>query len=106
MSFEDIIAAQVARIEKDVIKGKGKRGQKHKSVALETGEPNKPDAEAEPGPKVARTAKEVIKGHGKRSRKRKIAVCEVDKPVPAPEPKAAQIINVPGPWRAPIARII
>ncbi|MCJ1321297.1 hypothetical protein MMC15_006641 [Xylographa vitiligo] len=99
MRFEDIIAARAARVEKDVIKGKGKRGRKRKSIALEADEP---DAEAEPGQEVARTAKEVIK----RGRKRKIAVCEADKPEPAPEPEVAQIINVPGPWRAPVARMI
>jgi hypothetical protein len=103
LSFEDIIAARAARVEKDVIKGKGKRGRKRKSVALEAGEP---DAEAEPGPEVARTAKEVIKSQGKRGRKRKIAECEEDEPEPAPEPEVAQRINVPGPWRAPVAQMI
>jgi len=82
MSFEDIIAARAARIEKDVIKGRGKRGRKCKSVALEVGEP---DAEAEPGPEIARTVNEVIKGQGKRGWKCKIAVCEADKPEPVSE---------------------
>ncbi|KAG9231392.1 hypothetical protein BJ875DRAFT_469609 [Amylocarpus encephaloides] len=45
MSFEDIEVARAARATKDVIKGKGKRGRKRKSVALETGDP---DTEADP----------------------------------------------------------
>jgi hypothetical protein len=45
MSFEDIEAARAARAVKDAIRGKGKRGRKRKSAALE--------AEAEP--EVART---------------------------------------------------
>jgi hypothetical protein len=39
MSFEDIKVARAARATKEVIKGKGKRGQKHKSAAVEADEP-------------------------------------------------------------------
>ena len=46
MSFEDIEMAQAAHAAKEVIKGKGKRGRKHKSAALEADEP---ETEAEPG---------------------------------------------------------
>ena len=58
ISFKDIIAARAARVEKDIIKGKGKRSRKCKSVALEAG---KLDTEAELGLEVARTAKKAIK---------------------------------------------
>ena len=47
MSFEDIEVARAARAAKEVIKGKGKRGGKRKSAALEADEP-------EPEPEVAR----------------------------------------------------
>jgi hypothetical protein len=57
MSFEDIEVARAARATKEVIKGKGKRGRKHKSAALEADE-----LELE----VAYTAKEVTNGRGKR----------------------------------------
>jgi hypothetical protein len=39
MSFEDIEVARAARAAKEVIKGKGKRGRKRKSAALEADEP-------------------------------------------------------------------
>ncbi|KAH6666720.1 hypothetical protein B0J14DRAFT_705200 [Halenospora varia] len=85
MSFEDIKVARAARAAKEVIKGKGKRGRKHKSAALEADEPeaDKPETEAEP--EVAHTAKEVINGRGKRGRKRKSAAQEADEPEPEPE---------------------
>jgi hypothetical protein len=38
MSFEDIEVARAARAAKEVIKGKGKRGRKRKSAALEAEE--------------------------------------------------------------------
>lgn len=108
MSFEDIEVARAARAAKDVIKGKGKRGRKRKSVVLEPDDTDKTDAE--PEPEVARAAKEVIKGKGKRGRKRKSAAHETDEPEaapePEPEPEVAQIINLPVPWRAPVARMI
>jgi hypothetical protein len=66
ISFEDIEVARAARAAKHVIKGKGKRGRKRKSAALEAEEP---EAEAE----VARAAKEAINGRGKSGRKRKSA---------------------------------
>ncbi|KAF4626224.1 hypothetical protein G7Y89_g11935 [Cudoniella acicularis] len=49
MSYEDIEEARAKRAAKEVIKGKGKRGRKRKSAALEADEP-----ELEPGPEVAR----------------------------------------------------
>jgi hypothetical protein len=52
--------------------------------------------------RAARAAKDVIKGKGKRGRKRKSAAQEADEP----EPEVAQIIDVPVPWRAPVARMI
>ena len=39
MSFEDIKEARAKRAAKEVIKGKGQRGRKRKSAALEAGEP-------------------------------------------------------------------
>jgi hypothetical protein len=100
MSFEDIEVARAARAAKKVIKGKGKRGRKQKSAALEADEPeaDKPEAdepEPEPEPEVARAAKEVVKGRGKR-RKRKIAAQEAEEP----EPEVARIIDAPAPWKA------
>jgi len=68
MSYEDIEEARAKRAAKEVIKGKGKRGWKRKSAALEADEP-----ETEAEPEVARAAKEVINGRGKRGRKRKSA---------------------------------
>ena len=50
-----------------------------------------------------RTAKEVIKGMGKRGRKRKSAVLEPDEP--ELKPQVARIIEAPGPWKAPVARM-
>ena len=56
MSFEDIEVARAARAAKEVIKGKGKRGRKRKSAALEADEPEKSAAQEaeEPEPEVAR----------------------------------------------------
>jgi hypothetical protein len=95
MSFEDIEVARATRDAKEVIKGKGKRGRKRKSAALEADEP-------ETEPEVARAAKEVINGRGKRGRKRKSAAQEADKP----ELEVALIIDASAPWRAPVARMI
>ena len=39
MSFEDIEVARAARTAKEVIKGRGKRGQKRKSTVQEVDEP-------------------------------------------------------------------
>jgi hypothetical protein len=39
MSFEDIEEARVKRAAKEVIKGKGERGRKRKSAALDADEP-------------------------------------------------------------------
>jgi hypothetical protein len=100
MSLEDIEVARAARAAKDVIKGKGKRGRKRKSAALEAEDP---EAEAE----VARAAKEAINGRGKCGRKRKSVAQEADEPeADEPEPEVARIIDVPVPWRAPVARMI
>jgi len=109
MSFEDIEVARAARAAKEVIKGKGKRGRKRKSAALEADEPK---TEAEP--EVARAAKEAINGRGKRGRKQKGAAPEADEPEPESEPESepeaepevAQVIEAPKPWRAPVARMI
>ncbi|KAG0645122.1 jerky [Hyphodiscus hymeniophilus] len=101
MSFEDIEVARAARAAKEVIKGKGKRGRKRNSDALEAGEPQGD----EPEPEVARAAKGVRKGRGKRDRKRKSVALEVNEPEPEPQPEVAQIIEAPGAWRAPVARM-
>ncbi len=45
MSYEDIEEARAKRAAKEVIKGKGNRGRKRKSAALEAG---KPEPELEP----------------------------------------------------------
>ena len=99
ISYEDIKEARAKRAVKEVIKGKGKRGQKCKSSVLEADEP-----ETEAEPEVARAAKEVINGRGKRGRKRKSAVQEAYEP--ELEPEVARIIEAPKPWRAPVARMI
>jgi len=99
MSFKDIEVARAARAAKEVIKGKGKRGRKRKSAALEADEP-----ESELELEVARTAKEVINGRGKRGRKRKSAAQEPEEQ--EPEPEVARTIDAPVPWRAPVARMI
>jgi hypothetical protein len=100
MSFEDIVVARAASAAKDVIKDKGKRGRKRKSVAIELEEPNADEPEADSEPEVARVAKEAIKGQGKPGRKRKMAAQEAEEP----EPEVAQVINVP--WRAPVAQMM
>jgi hypothetical protein len=96
MSYEDIEETRAKRAAKEVIKGKGKRGRKRKSAALETDEP-------EPEPEVARAAKEVINGRGNRGRKRKSAALEADEPESElePEPGVSRMIEAPEPWRAP-----
>ena len=110
MSFKDIEVAQAARAAKEVIKGKGKRGRKRKSPALEADEADEPEADKleadDPAPEVARATKEVMKGREKRGRKRKIAMQEAEEPEPEPEPEVARTIEAPV-WRAaPVARII
>jgi septum formation inhibitor MinC len=100
MSFEDIEVARAARAAKEVIKGKGKRGRKRKSTALEADKPETEPEEAEP--EVARAAKEAINGSGKRGRKRKSAAQEAEEP----ELEVARMIDAPVPWRAPVARMI
>jgi hypothetical protein len=47
MSYKDIKGAWAKQAAKEVIEGKGKRGRKRRSAALEAGEP-------EPEPEVAR----------------------------------------------------
>jgi hypothetical protein len=71
MSYEDIKEARAKRAAKEIIKGKGKRGRRRKSTALEAGEP-----EPELEPELARSAKEVIKSKGKGGRKCKSAALE------------------------------
>ena len=101
MSYEDIEEARATRAAKDVIKGKGKRGQKRKSVVQEPDEPepDEPEAELE----VAHAAKEVIAGKRKRRRSRKGVVQEEDGP--GPEQEVARTIEATGSWRAPVARM-
>ena len=96
MSYEDIEEARAKRAAKEVIKGKGKRGWKRKSAALEVGE-----TAPEPEPEV-----EVINDRENRRRKRKSAALEADEPEPESEPKVARTIDVPVPWRAPIVKMI
>ncbi|KAH8595332.1 hypothetical protein B0O99DRAFT_709577 [Bisporella sp. PMI_857] len=86
VSSKDIEVPRATRAAKEVTKGKGKRGRKHKSAVLE--------AEAES--KVAHAAKEVITGKRKRGQKRKSAIQKADEP----EQEVAQMIEAPGPWRA------
>jgi hypothetical protein len=94
MSYEDIEEARAKRAAKEVIKGKGKRGRKRKSAALEADDPEL---------EVACAAKEVINGRRKRGRKRKSATLEAGEP--ESEPEAARMIEAPAPWRAPVARM-
>jgi hypothetical protein len=91
MSYEDIVEARAKRATKEIIKGKGKRGRKRKSTALEAGEL---ELKVEPGPELTRSAKEVIKSKGKSGRKCKSATLE-----PEPEPELARMT-------APVARMI
>jgi hypothetical protein len=115
MSFEDIEEARAKRAAKEVIKGKGQRGWKRKSAALEAVEPESdleleldPQPEPEPETEVARAAKEVINDRRKRGRKRQSAALEAvePEPEPEPEPEVARMIEPPEPWRAPVARMI
>jgi len=104
MSFEDIEVARAARAAKEVIKGKGKRGRKRKSTAIEADDPEpdaEPDSEPDSEPEVARAADEVINGRRKRRRKRKGVRPEADEP----EPEVVRTIEAPV-WTAPIARMI
>ena len=100
MSFEDIEVARTACAAKEVIKGKGKHGRKHKSAVLEADEPETEPEEAEP--EVARAAKEAINGRGKHGWKHKSAAQEAEEL----EPEVAWMIDAPVPWRAPVAWMI
>jgi hypothetical protein len=108
MSFEDIKVAQAACAAKEVIKGKGKRGQKCKSTAIEADEPEADDQEPEPEPEVdsepevACVAGEAINGREKRGWKRKTVVHKAEEP----ELEVAWTTNVPVPWRAPVVQMI
>ncbi|TVY13943.1 hypothetical protein LARI1_G007590 [Lachnellula arida] len=107
MSYEDIVVARAARAAKDAIKGKGKRGRKRNSTALEEDEPEA-GAETDAEPEVV---SQVIKGKGKRGRKRKSAALQAEGPEATEanagtEPEMAWMIEAPGPWRAPVARMI
>jgi hypothetical protein len=93
ISFEDIEVAQAVYAAKEVIKGKGKRGQKCKSAVLEVEEPETEADKLEPEPEVAHTVKEVIKGRGKRGQKCKSTAQEADEP----EPEVAQMTDAPVP---------
>ncbi|TAQ89993.1 hypothetical protein B7494_g1667 [Chlorociboria aeruginascens] len=114
ISYKDIEEARKKRTAKDATKGKGKRGRKRKSAALEADEPEADEEE----PEVAHTAEKVITGKRNRGRKHKSAVQETDGPEPEPEPEpeqemaqmieeseeeVAQTSKAPEPWRAPVA---
>lgn len=60
MSYKDIVKAQADRAAKDITKGKGKRGRKHKSLEADVQEQE---------PEAAHATKEVKNGKGKRNRK-------------------------------------
>jgi len=72
ISFKDIKVAQVTRVAKEVIKGKGKCDRKRKSATLKASElkANKQELElkleANLELKVARVIKEIINNKGKR----------------------------------------
>jgi len=51
---------------------------------------------------MARAAKEAITGKGKRGQKRKMATREASEPML----NVTQRIEVPKPWRAPVAKMI
>jgi hypothetical protein len=74
ISFEDIIVTRVASIVKDIIKDKGKRDRKRKSVIIELEELNADKPEADSELEVACIIKEAIKGQGKPGRKHKMAI--------------------------------
>jgi hypothetical protein len=80
--------ARAARAAKEVIKGKGKRGRKRKSTALEADEP---DIEAEP--EVARAVNKVINSKGKRGRKRKNIVLEAGELEPETQLEVARMLE-------------
>jgi hypothetical protein len=114
MSYKDIEEARAKRAEKNAMKGKGKRGRKRKSAAIEADEP---DTKAEAEPEAAHAEKEFITGKRKRGRKRRSALQDADEPEPAPEPgpapepepepepKVAQTLEASVSWRAPVARM-
>jgi hypothetical protein len=99
ISFKDIKVARAVCAAKEVIKGKGKRGRKHKSAMLEADEPELDE------PEVARAVEEVINGRGKHGWKRKSAAPEADEPEVEAEPEVAWMIEAPEPRRAPVARM-
>jgi hypothetical protein len=106
ISFEDIEVARAARAAKEVIKGKGKRGRKRKSTAIEADDLEldaELDSELDLKLEVARAAEEVINGRGKRRRKRKSVTLEADEL--ELEPEVARTIEALV-WTAPVARII
>lgn len=129
MSFEDIEVARAARAAKYVVKGKGKRGRKRKSVLPDEGKPEsdpepnpeleiepesapesvpKPETELELEPEMARTAEKARKSTGKRARKcTSIANAHQLEPTPEPEPvsQLAQIVVSPETWSAPVAQM-
>jgi hypothetical protein len=104
ISYKDIEEARIKRAAKDVIKGKGKRGRKRKSIELEADkpEPGEPD-EPDPLPQVARAVEKVMPVRGICGRKRKGAALEPDEP--EPKPQVARLIEALGSWRAPLARM-
>jgi hypothetical protein len=60
--------------------------------------------------RAARAVKDAIKGKGKPGRKRKSVAIEADEseaeePEADSEPEVARMIEVPEPWRAPVAQM-
>ncbi|KAH6714446.1 hypothetical protein BKA61DRAFT_481605, partial [Leptodontidium sp. MPI-SDFR-AT-0119] len=73
INFKNIKVARAARATKDIIKEKGKRSRKYKSVTLKVSEPHfKPEYKLKL--KVARVTKEFTSGREKRNRKRKTTI--------------------------------
>jgi hypothetical protein len=102
MSYKDLEEARTTRAAKDAakeaIKGKGKRGRKRKSAALEE---DRPEAETEAEPEVTPTTKEITIDERKCCRKHKSATQEVDEL----EQEVAEAIEAQMPWREPAARM-
>jgi hypothetical protein len=126
MSYEDLVEARAKRVVKDATraaKGKGKRGRKRKSGALEAEEDAAEEDTAEEDTAEEDNAEEDTAGSARRGRKRKGAALDA----PAPANKKARISNapkpastlmrqasrtqiaedeiVPEPWRAPVAKM-
>ncbi len=86
MSFEDIEVARATYAAKEVVKGKGKRGRKRKSVAVEA---DKPDAAEVAGPEPEAEPVALM----------------MEAPNPW-WPSVGRMAEVQEPWRAPVARMM